>query len=318
MQMPNRTYSANNYRYGFNGKENDNEVKGTGNQQDYGMRVYDSRLGRFLTVDPLMPDYPFYSPYQFAGNKPIVAADLDGLEEWMKTQENALRRQAELKVQKGYQNRATIQPYNPGDRTWVQKWRDSKNFLLQWTYGTANGIYTLTQQLTSGVTQQEYIENMGGGAYRSKGSGSERQRLENFVNGATVFVPGSPGAQSVKGLGFADDAMRLAANAGDDALKFSAYEIAANDGTHAGFLTRYLDATVLQLERGITSIEKNINDHLSLLKDPKKYFQVFEKGDWEKLDPRQQKHLIEVKWPGDIKRGMEQKSILQEILNQKK
>src|SRR4249919_2797107 len=36
------------YRYGFNGKENDNEVKGQGDQQDYGMRIYDSRLGRFL------------------------------------------------------------------------------------------------------------------------------------------------------------------------------------------------------------------------------------------------------------------------------
>ncbi|HWJ29919.1 MAG TPA: hypothetical protein VNS32_25490, partial [Flavisolibacter sp.] len=41
------------YRYGFNGKENDDEVKGEGNQQDYGMRVYDTRLGKFLSVDPL-------------------------------------------------------------------------------------------------------------------------------------------------------------------------------------------------------------------------------------------------------------------------
>jgi hypothetical protein len=34
MMMPGRTYSAQGgvYRYGFNGKENDNEVKGTGNQ----------------------------------------------------------------------------------------------------------------------------------------------------------------------------------------------------------------------------------------------------------------------------------------------
>jgi hypothetical protein len=39
--MPGRTFSSNNnkYRYGFNGKENDNEVKGEGNQQDYGMSV---------------------------------------------------------------------------------------------------------------------------------------------------------------------------------------------------------------------------------------------------------------------------------------
>ncbi len=52
--MPNRKYSASNfYRYGFNGKEKDNEAKGEGNQYDYGFRVYDPRLGRFLSEDPL-------------------------------------------------------------------------------------------------------------------------------------------------------------------------------------------------------------------------------------------------------------------------
>ena len=59
------------YRYGFNGKENDNEVKGEGNQQDYGMRIYDLRLGRFLSVDPLTKSYPSWSPYPFAMNRPI-------------------------------------------------------------------------------------------------------------------------------------------------------------------------------------------------------------------------------------------------------
>jgi RHS repeat-associated protein len=69
------------YRYGFNGKENDKEVKGIeGSHQDYGMRMYDPRVGRFFSSDPLMFDYPFYTPYQFAGNKPITSIDLDGAE----------------------------------------------------------------------------------------------------------------------------------------------------------------------------------------------------------------------------------------------
>jgi RHS repeat-associated protein len=68
------------HRYGFNGKENDDDVKGEGNQQDYGFRIYDSRVARFLSVDPLAPEYPWYTPYQFAGNTPIQAIDLDGLE----------------------------------------------------------------------------------------------------------------------------------------------------------------------------------------------------------------------------------------------
>jgi RHS repeat-associated protein len=79
MQMPGRKLSGG-CRYGFNGKENDNEVKGEGNQQDYGMRMYDGRIGKFLSVDPLTKQYPELTPYQFASNSPIFAIDRDGLE----------------------------------------------------------------------------------------------------------------------------------------------------------------------------------------------------------------------------------------------
>jgi RHS repeat-associated protein len=59
------------YRFGFNGQEKDNEIKGTGNSLDFGARVYDSRLGRFLSVDPLAKDFPSQSSYMSAGNNPI-------------------------------------------------------------------------------------------------------------------------------------------------------------------------------------------------------------------------------------------------------
>lgn len=73
---------ANSYRYGFNGKELDPEgMGGGGSTYDYGFRIYNPQIARFLSVDPLSPEYPWYTPYQFAGNKPIVAIDLDGLEE---------------------------------------------------------------------------------------------------------------------------------------------------------------------------------------------------------------------------------------------
>jgi RHS repeat-associated protein len=82
MLMPKRSYSAaGSYRYGFNGKEIDSDTKGLGNQYDYGFRIYDPRIGRFLSIDPLFQSYPWYTPYQFAGNTPIQAIDLDGLEE---------------------------------------------------------------------------------------------------------------------------------------------------------------------------------------------------------------------------------------------
>ena len=77
---PGRSFSSGSYRYGFNGKENDNEVKGTGNHQDYGARIYDNRLGRFLSIDPLTNKYSFLTPYQFASNRPVDGIDVDGLE----------------------------------------------------------------------------------------------------------------------------------------------------------------------------------------------------------------------------------------------
>jgi RHS repeat-associated protein len=81
--QPNRKYSLTGKlpTYTFNGKMNDPEVKGDGLQLDYGNRIYDPRCGCFLSVDPLSASYPWYTPYQFAGNKPIISIDLDGLEE---------------------------------------------------------------------------------------------------------------------------------------------------------------------------------------------------------------------------------------------
>jgi RHS repeat-associated protein len=76
-KIPGRSFSSEGYRYGFNGKENDKESA----TQDYGFRIYNPSIGKFLSVDPLTMNYPWYTPYQFAGNKPIWAIDLDGLEE---------------------------------------------------------------------------------------------------------------------------------------------------------------------------------------------------------------------------------------------
>jgi RHS repeat-associated protein len=75
--MPGRKLSGG-YRYGFNGKENDNEVKGEGNQQDYGMRIYDGRIGKFLSVDPLASEFPSWSPYSYGFNNPIFWTDPTG------------------------------------------------------------------------------------------------------------------------------------------------------------------------------------------------------------------------------------------------
>jgi hypothetical protein len=49
-------------------------------QYDYGFRIYDPRLVRFKSTDPLTKSYPKLTPYQFASNCPIAGTDQDGLE----------------------------------------------------------------------------------------------------------------------------------------------------------------------------------------------------------------------------------------------
>ncbi|MBR9831655.1 hypothetical protein GYB57_05885 [bacterium] len=68
------------YRYGFQGQERDDEIKGSGNSYNYTFRMHDPRLGRFLSIDPLSKQYPFYSPYAFSGNRVIDMIELEGLE----------------------------------------------------------------------------------------------------------------------------------------------------------------------------------------------------------------------------------------------
>jgi RHS repeat-associated protein len=61
-------------RYKYCGKERDEET----GLYYYGMRYYAAWLCRFVSVDPLQFKYPYYTPYQYAGNKPVSFIDLDG------------------------------------------------------------------------------------------------------------------------------------------------------------------------------------------------------------------------------------------------
>jgi RHS repeat-associated protein len=82
MQMPGRHGSdnADSYRYGFQGQEKDDEVKGAGNSVNYKYRMHDPRIGRFFAVDPLASKYSYNSPYAFSENKVIAWVELEGLE----------------------------------------------------------------------------------------------------------------------------------------------------------------------------------------------------------------------------------------------
>ena len=80
MIMPNRSYTApgQGYRYGFNGQEMDDEVAGIGNIYDFGARIYDGRLGRWFSTDPLAYEYVYLSPYNFSNSNPVYYIDIGG------------------------------------------------------------------------------------------------------------------------------------------------------------------------------------------------------------------------------------------------
>jgi RHS repeat-associated protein len=66
------------YRFGFNGMEKDNELKGIGNSLDFGARMYDSRVARWMSIDPSASKYPSLSPYNAFENNPISLVDRNG------------------------------------------------------------------------------------------------------------------------------------------------------------------------------------------------------------------------------------------------
>ena len=65
-------------RYGFNGMEKDNELKGEGNSLDFGARMYDSRIGKWKSVDAFERNYPYQGTYNFSKNNPVWSKDPDG------------------------------------------------------------------------------------------------------------------------------------------------------------------------------------------------------------------------------------------------
>lgn len=78
MEMSTRSWVNETYRYGYGGKELDDEVTGGGNQLDFGERFFDPRVSRFLSVDPEMTIYPGSSPCVFVRDNPILRVDPTG------------------------------------------------------------------------------------------------------------------------------------------------------------------------------------------------------------------------------------------------
>ncbi|MGH1336865.1 MAG: RHS repeat domain-containing protein [Aureispira sp.] len=74
--QPGRSVNSDKARFGFNGKEDDEEL--SNGSQDFGARYYDARVGRWWGIDPLSQKFTEWSPYNFVTNNPINIIDPDG------------------------------------------------------------------------------------------------------------------------------------------------------------------------------------------------------------------------------------------------
>ncbi len=74
--LESRVYNGDSAKHKFTGKERDEE-----NLYDYfGARYYDSRIGRWGQVEPLIDKYPGISPYVYSLDNPLTLFDPNGLD----------------------------------------------------------------------------------------------------------------------------------------------------------------------------------------------------------------------------------------------
>jgi RHS repeat-associated protein len=189
------------YRFGFNGKEQDNEVKGQGNSLDFGARIYDSRLGRWMSTDPLAKKFSSWSPYNYCLSSPITLVDPDGKQPIKPGAKNVkalmkLLRENDVKNIQDALNvfhAASFQQEHDfldggGTEEWIYiytkgaGWIDVFHFLNAGVYGAELGdlveLYQWTTESPSAYSYEDLESNKQGALFTKYNRDSEGKELE--------------------------------------------------------------------------------------------------------------------------------------------
>jgi RHS repeat-associated protein len=197
-----RTWSVEEYRYGFNGKEDYKELFNSNDSfQDYGLRCYDTRIAKFISVDPLTSEFPWYSTFQFAGNNPIKFIDLDGAEPKDPGKDNGEIRTAKISGQEDL-----------GDKNWL------------WTGNTweitafSKAVEITAEKSNADHSWKEYIGNFGSENFDNYVQALYQAKLEPYQvqNGMNIGLYGrnSDGTVAVPN----EIKSKLRAEAGSEAM----------------------------------------------------------------------------------------------------
>jgi RHS repeat-associated protein len=182
-------------RLKFNGKEE--QLIGNSGLLDYGARMYDNVLGRWLSVDPLAEKYYPISPYVYAGNNPVLYVDPDGRQYGYPLNHPALTASPEVKQ---------------------EAWR-MVNEGLSWT--DFNDVYTVSSAASSLIDGREV----------SQIDGTSASWFDVGISAAGLFLPYVSGSAVKKAVENIGEGAKAVENVGDATQGAQRVEDAADVGT---------------------------------------------------------------------------------------
>lgn len=148
--------------------------------------------------------------------------------------------------------------------------------------------------------------------------GNSAKIAEIVRNGQTMVFLGEELGFTAQEIGQLKQTEKLggAINSGLEKLvsqsESEVYKAAIFQNKHVKMVRDYLDKPSKEIQKGVTSYERQIALHKDKIANPAKHC-----PDWDKLDPRQREALLNKKWPTEIQVYEEQRSILQSILNER-
>jgi RHS repeat-associated protein len=158
MQMPGREYSAEEYRYGYQGSEKDNEIAGEGNMYTTHFRALDTRIGRWLSVDPKASKNTWQSPYSSMDNNPVRNIDPFGDIVEYETRRDKVNSFFARLLSKSYRQTFRERNNNENVYTLMQREKNPSLRRLGTTINNGGGSYDWQYSMSSGGRDRPHRE----------------------------------------------------------------------------------------------------------------------------------------------------------------
>jgi RHS repeat-associated protein len=206
-------------RYKYCGKEKDEES----GLYYYGARYYAQWICRFVSVDPLQHKYPIYTPFQYAGNKPIIAIDIDGLESHNVVDDEEIGQQ-KLTVPKtiaSSKRQPLLDPSNPSDLRDDLIFGDkTNNDIVQEGEGYWLNLYKVDASCTDDQLFKAFHE-MSSSLFTSKEMTPVLEEMINFFESNSGGDLGKNLSPDGKGYAvFTNDRLNQEVQSSEEGLKF--------------------------------------------------------------------------------------------------